>query len=81
MKTLLISICFLVLILLLPYNTMAATYSHNSLTVYEGTRTCATCHPKASKEVARSLHYQQAAEPQFIEGWPKGELAGMMLSF
>jgi hypothetical protein len=81
MKALCISISFLVIILLLPHNTMAAKYSHNSLTTYEGPKTCATCHPKVSKEVAMSLHYQHAAEPKFVEGWGKGVLAGMMVNF
>jgi hypothetical protein len=48
---------------------------------YKGTETCLTCHLKAAKEVASSLHYQQQAEPQFLKDWPKGQLAGMMLSY
>ncbi len=81
MKVSRFAIGFAVLALLLPYNAMAAKYSHSSLNTYEGPKTCAVCHPKVLKEVALSLHYQQAAEPKFLEGWKKGELAGMMLSF
>ncbi|MBI5577456.1 MAG: hypothetical protein HY896_13980 [Deltaproteobacteria bacterium] len=46
---------------------------------FEGPRTCtaASCHPDAAKEVAESLHYQQRAVPQFLEGWESGKLAGM----
>jgi len=50
---------------------------------YEGTATCtaATCHEGAAKEVAESLHYQQRAVPQFLEGWEAGKPAGMMESY
>ena len=48
---------------------------------YEGPQTCRACHEKAVKDVAASLHYQQAAEPNFLVNWAKGELAGMTLSF
>jgi hypothetical protein len=46
---------------------------------YEGTATCtaATCHEGTAREVAESLHYQQRAIPQFLEGWEAGKLAGM----
>ena len=44
---------------------------------YEGPQTCRACHEKAVKEVATSLHYQQAAEPKFLVDWDKGNLAGM----
>jgi hypothetical protein len=49
--------------------------------VYEGPQTCRACHPDTFKDVAVSLHYQQMAEPQFLLGWPKGELAGQAWSF
>ncbi len=48
---------------------------------YEGPQTCRACHENAVKEVAASLHYQQAAEPRFLVDWEKGNLAGMTLSF
>ncbi|MGZ6202025.1 MAG: hypothetical protein ACXWM6_10940 [Thermodesulfobacteriota bacterium] len=48
---------------------------------YEGPQTCRACHEKAVKEVATSLHYQQAAEPKFLVDWEKGNLAGMTFSF
>ena len=51
------------------------------ISLYEGTQTCRDCHEAAVKEVAASLHYQQAAEPKFLVDWEKGKLAGMTLSF
>jgi len=50
---------------------------------YEGTATCASasCHEGTAKEMAESLHYQQRAVPQFLEGWEAGKLAGMMESY
>ena len=50
---------------------------------YEGPSTCtaASCHEGAAREVAESLHYQQRAVPQFLEGWEAGKLAGMMESY
>ena len=50
---------------------------------YEGTATCtaASCHDGAAKEVAESLHYQQRAVPQFLDGWEEGKPAGMMESY
>jgi len=50
---------------------------------YEGTASCtaATCHEGAAKEVVESLHYQQRAVPQFLEGWEAGKPAGMMESY
>ena len=51
------------------------------ISVYEGPQTCQACHPDTFKDVAVSLHYQQMAEPQFLVGWPKGELAGQAWSF
>ena len=54
---------------------------HQNITEYTGPGTCATCHPNEAKEVVSSLHYQQVGEPQFLDGWEKGKLAGMMVSF
>jgi hypothetical protein len=62
----------------------AAGASHaDYLKKYEGPATCtaASCHEGAAKEVAESLHYQQRAVPQFLEGWEAGKLAGMMESY
>lgn len=62
----------------------AAGFSHaENLKKFEGPRTCtaAACHPDAAKEVAESLHYQQQAVPQFVEGWEAGNPAGMMVSY
>lgn len=55
--------------------------AHKGIGEYKGAQTCSTCHPNAAKEVATSLHYQQAAEPQTVDGWEKGKLAGMMVSY
>ncbi len=46
---------------------------------YDGPGSCtaASCHEGAAKEVAESLHYQQRAVPQFLEGWETGKIAGM----
>ncbi len=62
----------------------AAGSSHAKyVTRYEGTAACTApaCHGTAAKEVAESLHYQQRAVPQFLEGWEAGKLAGMMESY
>ena len=50
---------------------------------YEGTSSCtsASCHERAAKEVAESLHYQQRAVPQFLVDWEAGKFAGMMESY
>jgi predicted CxxxxCH...CXXCH cytochrome family protein len=60
--------------------TDAAGPSHAAyVKAFEGPRSCtnASCHENAAKEVAASLHYQQRAVPQFMEGWEAGKLAGM----
>lgn len=59
---------------------LAGGSSHaERIKAYEGPGTCtaASCHEGAAKEVAESLHYQQRAVPQFLEGWEAGKLAGM----
>ena len=53
----------------------------DKISAYEGPQTCRACHEGAVKEVAASLHYQQAAEPKFLVDWEKGNLAGMTFSF
>lgn len=63
---------------------LAAEASHaEHVRKYEGPSTCtaASCHEGAAREVAESLHYQQRAVPQFLEGWEAGKLAGMMESY
>ena len=61
---------------------LAAEPTHaDRISKYEGTKTCLSCHLKEAKDVAISLHYQHQAEPQFLENWPKGQPAGMMLSY
>jgi hypothetical protein len=53
----------------------------DKISLYEGPQTCRACHEEAVKDVATSLHYQQAAEPKYLVDWEKGNLAGMTLSF
>ncbi len=61
---------------------LAASPSHaDRIGKYEGPQSCAPCHAGAAREVAVSLHYQQAMEPQFLVDWEKGKLAGQALSF
>ncbi|HSB45848.1 MAG TPA: hypothetical protein VLD60_12610 [Nitrospira sp.] len=69
---------------MLSVQAYAAGSSHTDyVKKYEGTASCTTalCHEGAAKEVAESLHYQQRAVPQFLEGWEAGKLAGMMESY
>jgi hypothetical protein len=61
---------------------LAAEPTHvDRISKYEGPKTCLSCHLKQAKDVAISLHYQHQAEPQFLKDWPKGQSAGMMLSY
>ena len=53
----------------------------DKIRLYEGPQTCRACHEDAVKEVAASLHYQQAREPKFLVDWEKGNLGGMTLGF
>ncbi len=62
----------------------AAGSSHTDyVKKYEGTASCTapSCHEGSAKEVAESLHYQQRAVPQFLEGGEAGKPAGMMESY
>jgi hypothetical protein len=79
-------VCAIVFVVLLGGATLATPASAQSIhatgiSKYDGAQTCLACHPEAAKEVAVSLHYQQQAEPQFLKDWPKGQMAGMMLSY
>ena len=79
-----LGIGLLLLSTLLSVQAYAAGSSHlEYVKKYEGTATCtaATCHEGTAKEVAESLHYQQRAVPQFLEGWEAGKPAGMMESY
>jgi hypothetical protein len=74
----------LVLSAMLPVPAHAAGSSHAEyVRMYEGTASCtaASCHEGAAVEVAESLHYQQRAVPQFLDGWETGRQAGMMESY
>jgi hypothetical protein len=62
----------------------AAGTSHATyVTRYDGPGSCtsSSCHEGSAKEVAESLHYQQRAVPQFLEGWEAGKIAGMMETY
>jgi hypothetical protein len=76
----------IVFLVLLGGATLATAASAQNIHVtgiskYDGPQTCLTCHPEAGREVGVSLHYQQQAEPQFLKDWPKGQMAGMMVSY
>ena len=64
-----------------PQSSDAATTHADRISRYEGARTCGTCHEQAAREVAVSLHYQQQAEVPYVKDWPKGQTAGMMVSY
>lgn len=68
-------------LMFMPLQASAGVSHADKISSYEGTKTCAGCHPDSAKEVAESLHYQQEAEPKFLKDWPKGETAGMMRSY
>jgi hypothetical protein len=84
MRKFVLGMSLLLLSAILSGQAYAAGSSHAEyVKKYEGTATCtsASCHEGAAKEVAESLHYQQRAVPQFLEGWEAGKLAGMMESY
>ena len=84
MRNFVMGIGLLLLSTMLSDHAYAAGSSHAEyVKKYEGTATCtaATCHEGTAKEVAESLHYQQRAVPQSLEGWEAGKLAGMMESY
>jgi hypothetical protein len=54
---------------------------HQNIDEYTGPETCAMCHPDAGKEVAESLHYQNQALPEFLDGVDPDVPVGMMTSF
>lgn len=73
-------LCMLVLIFLAP-SAMAAPPAHQSITSFEGPKTCKTCHVNAAQEVANSLHYHQCGPAPFVKDIPKGQCAGQMATF
>jgi hypothetical protein len=54
---------------------------HATISAYEGTRTCAACHPQQVKDVATSLHYQQQGAAPFLANAQQAKSAGMMVSY
>ena len=57
-------------------------HSHaEEITAYEGSRTCAGCHPDTLKDVAQSLHYQQLGGAPFVSNAKAGPQVGMMGSY
>jgi len=84
MRKFVLGIGLLLWSVMLSVQAYAAGSSHaDYVKKYEGTASCtaASCHGGAAKEVAESLHYQQRAVPQYLEGWEAGKLAGMMESY
>jgi len=72
---------FLIGMVIGPKILAAQTTHTDRINKYEGPQTCLTCHLKEAKDVAASLHYQQQAEPRFLKDWPKGQSAGMRVSY
>jgi hypothetical protein len=73
-------------VLLLVVQTQAVLASpapavHGVIQDYEGSGTCAMCHPNAAQEVVESLHYQMRGEVPFRVGWEVGELGGMNATY
>lgn len=57
-------------------------HSHAAdITAYEGSKTCAGCHPDALKEFALSLHYQHLDKAPFVVTLKPGTQVGMMESY
>lgn len=83
MKTIFAGVClFLALIMVGPGFVADATKDHTNLVVkYEGTESCTRCHKNTAKDVATGLHYQMLGIPDYLEGWPKGQPAGMMNTY
>jgi hypothetical protein len=58
------------------------SHSHVAdITVYEGSKTCAGCHPETLKDFALSLHYQQLGDAPFVVTLKPGAQVGMMGSY
>lgn len=74
-------VIMLAMVLSVPCGAQTANKHEKFVIKYEGTASCGRCHKEAVKNVVESLHYQQAAEPQFLEGWEKGKVAGMMVTY
>ena len=55
----------------------AVSAAHKAIQNYDGSSTCAMCHPSAAQEVVESLHYQMRGEAPFRVGWEAGTLGGM----
>jgi hypothetical protein len=82
MKILIIAVAVALALLVAAPEAPAAEGKHQKfVTKYEGTESCTRCHKNTAKDVAESLHYQQLAVPQFLEGWEKGKAAGMMNTY
>ncbi len=58
-----------------------AAAKHAAIASYEGTKTCAACHPEAVKDFVTSLHYQHQASAPFLANAQQGKSAGMMVSY
>ncbi len=79
MKVFFAVLAIMVMLPVLAPDVSAADNKHQKFVPkYDGTESCTRCHKNSAKEVAESLHYQQYAVPQFVEGWEKGKYAGML---
>ena len=72
---------FLLTVFVVPQMATAKTNHADLISKYEGTKTCLACHEQMAKDVAVSLHYQQQAGVPYVKDWPKGQNAGMMVSY
>lgn len=75
----LVLLCFMALVFAVQ-NALAGP-PHDSITSFEGTKTCGMCHAKVVKDVAESLHYHQCGPAPFVKDIPKGQCAGQMETF
>lgn len=72
---------FFIAVFAVPQMAAAKTSHVDLISKYEGTQTCLTCHEQNAKDVAVSLHYQQQAGVPYVQDWPQGQNAGMMVSY
>jgi len=75
------TVIVLALLVAVPEAPAAEGKHQKFITKFDGTESCTRCHKNSAKDVAESLHYQQSAVPQFLEGWEKGKAAGMMNTY
>ena len=52
------------------YGLFSPALAHQTLTTYEGSKTCNQCHADKAVEVFGSGHYQSEAPPREFRTWP-----------